>query len=426
MYLRYRKAFNPASLCIVLLLGFFGLGILTGHREFFIGSFSLAAFYFLLLKRTEKIGTGLSFKRRIPLRANAGDEVTIRLDVINASAFPITDLLVVENFLGTLRDPDEFFISVIAPYSTFPIHYKVRMDVGTGNFGFDPIHAIIADSLGLTQGVLTDATLQQEVQVYPTVKAIPEIHLSASQNSVHYGLFDIPSPSVSVNFTGIRDYVPGDSLKHISWKISARQQHLVVKEFEKNVNVEVTVLIDMDNKKHAGVKSNSTWEIAKDLSLSLISQQVARGNSVQVLSQNLFIPPGRGEAQSTYAIMSIGQLEPVESPITLLNKSVPFLNKGSVIFYVVPCFVQDFEAELETLEKFKLDGHQIYLFLIEPNSYIRDQVHSVNRTLLLANDQALKEKHDELLKTYLYKRQMEYFWITKEAGITKSLLKELP
>lgn len=424
MYLTHRRAFNPTTVLIAIIVMCLLGGIFAGKRELFVIAFSLIALYVLVYNKTKRIIKGLKFRRTLSEKGNAGDEIQITLEIINTSPFAVTELLVTENFLGTLAEPEELYVGEISPYSTHRLVYKAKLDAGSGFFGFDPIKATLEDSLGLSQAELTDESQNQEVQVFPTVKKIPEIQIKASQNSIHYGLFDVQTPSVSVNFMGVRDYVRGDPLKHISWKISARNQNLVVKEFEKSVNVEVSVLLDMDQKKHAGVKSDSTWEAVKDLGLSLISQQLEKGNSVQVLSQNYFLPSGRGETQSSFAVFSIGQFKPVVSPAPLLQSSFPLYERSSVLFYVTPCFIHGFEEEIKFLKKLRTQGYEIYLFLIEPNSFFKKQVHSINKTLLLPNETALKDKADVKLIRELAKSQIHTYWIDRDRGISNSLLKE--
>jgi hypothetical protein len=67
--------------------------------------------------------------------------------------------------------------------------------------------------------------------------------------------------------------VQGDSLRHLDWRASVRRGKLQVKEFEKTVNAEISIILDMSGKGHAGRGSLSTWTRAKDAALSLLAQK---------------------------------------------------------------------------------------------------------------------------------------------------------
>ena len=43
----------------------------------------------------------------------------------------------------------------------------------------------------------------------------------------------------------IREYQPGDRLQHIHWKLSAKRDNLLVKEFESNAEVSLCLLLEL-------------------------------------------------------------------------------------------------------------------------------------------------------------------------------------
>ena len=51
----------------------------------------------------------------------------------------------------------------------------------------------------------------------------------------------------SVEFLQHREYVVGDDLRHVDWKVWARQDRLYVKQFEEETNLRCTLLVDVSN-----------------------------------------------------------------------------------------------------------------------------------------------------------------------------------
>ena len=59
------------------------------------------------------------------------------------------------------------------------------------------------------------------------------------------GLHRSPRKGFSVEFAEHRAYQPGDDLRYIDWKIAARAERMVVKQFEEETNLRATIVLDV-------------------------------------------------------------------------------------------------------------------------------------------------------------------------------------
>lgn len=59
-----------------------------------------------------------------------------------------------------------------------------------------------------------------------------------------HGLHQSPYVGFSVEFASHREYMPGDDLRHINWRLYGRHERLFVKEFDAETNVEVHLIVD--------------------------------------------------------------------------------------------------------------------------------------------------------------------------------------
>ena len=59
------------------------------------------------------------------------------------------------------------------------------------------------------------------------------------------GLHRSPRKGFSVEFAEYRPYQPGDEPRMIDWKIAARSDRLVVKQFEEETNLRATIVLDV-------------------------------------------------------------------------------------------------------------------------------------------------------------------------------------
>lgn len=84
----------------------------------------------------------------------------------------------------------------------------------------------------------------------------------------------------------------------------------MVKEFERSVNSEVTVILDLNPEVHLGIKSQSTWEYGRDAALGIMSRQLEMNNSVRLVSNHFFSELGRGEDHFHYLCREVLKWSP--------------------------------------------------------------------------------------------------------------------
>src|SRR5512142_948387 len=83
------------------------------------------------------------------------------------------------------------------------------------------------------------------------------------------GLHRSPFKGFSVEFAEYRQYLPGDDLSTIDWKVYARSDRYYVKKFEEETNVECRLLVDVSRSMAYGSRVPSKLEYASYLAASL-------------------------------------------------------------------------------------------------------------------------------------------------------------
>lgn len=83
------------------------------------------------------------------------------------------------------------------------------------------------------------------------------------------GMHRSPYFGQSVEFLSHRQYTPGDDPRFVDWKVWARQDRLVVKQFEEDTNLRATLLVDVSASMRYGSGPLSKYEYACTLSACL-------------------------------------------------------------------------------------------------------------------------------------------------------------
>lgn len=112
----------------------------------------------------------------------------------------------------------------------------------------------------------TTLELQRETLVYPAPRPFPEA--AEVLNRLEAGEVNAAARGTGHDFYRIRPYEPGDSARHIDWKSSARTSAAHVREFSREENTLVEVILD--RRTEAG--SSARFEMAVERCAFLISR----------------------------------------------------------------------------------------------------------------------------------------------------------
>src|SRR5205807_909850 len=88
------------------------------------------------------------------------------------------------------------------------------------------------------------------------------------------GIHRLRRPGSGSELLDLRDYLPGDPPKTIAWKVSARRDRLITKEFESEVPVRCTLFVDISHSVRVGPAGRNALA-----SLVEISAAVAQANA---------------------------------------------------------------------------------------------------------------------------------------------------
>jgi len=107
---------------------------------------------------------------------------------------------------------------------------------------------------------------------------IVEGFMSGSHRSPYFGQ--------SVEFLQHREYQLGDDLRHVDWKVWARQDRLYVKQFEEETNMRVQLLVDVSNSMQYGNGPLSKYEYAATIATTLAYLVLKKHDSIGCVDLN--------------------------------------------------------------------------------------------------------------------------------------------
>lgn len=128
-------------------------------------------------------------------------------------------------------------------------------------------------------------------------------------NAISSGLFKTQFKGTGLQFREHQVYEPGDDIRFIDWKLSAKMRKTYIRTFEEERNVEVDVVIDLTPSMMIGYKDVSKTQAAMEIAamIGMIAQKTGDKVKVILLTNSIFQTPKLVGADLITALISIMQ-----------------------------------------------------------------------------------------------------------------------
>ena len=162
----------------------------------------------------------------------------------------------------------------LATERPFGLRYQIRPH-GAGRVRFEGVRLRLAD----LQGFFWHSAFVAAPQTYRVLPPLADVK-GKRPTVKRYNLLPSPGlhrhlrPGSGSELLDLRDYLPGDPPKTIAWKVSARRDRLITKEFESEVPVRCTLFVDAAQSVRLGPMGRTALARLVDLSAA-----VAQANS---------------------------------------------------------------------------------------------------------------------------------------------------
>ena len=196
------------------------------------------------------------------------------------------------------------------------------------------------------------------------------------------GMHRSPYQGMAVEFAEHRQYVPGDDLKHLDWKVYGRSDKLYIKRYQQENNLDVILLVDASaSMSYGSLKVKQGWggttasratrvwtkfdhatAAAVGLSYLCLHQQDRVG--LAVFADEVKTMVGRSGARGQWRrIVSALAAEPVEAPTNLLKVTNQVLGKISnrALFVIISDLFEEPENIRQSLARFRHRRHDVIL-----------------------------------------------------------------
>lgn len=347
---------------------------------------------------------GVTYQRKLGQeRIFCGEETNLTIKVTNAKPLPLAWLLIRDSFpkdvlllTGALRSLDrpvdhslpepngsDFSLadSVASLTDVLSLRWYERVQriyrissQKRGVYAFGPVDLTSGDIFGFGQKS-TCIEDQDRLVVYPKVVPVEELGLSpellryekpAGELKARRRIIQDP-----LRMATVREYVPGDSIRHIHWKNTARLNQLQTKVFDPSASPVLVLLIDLQTThnpysfvpEHLELIISAAASIAVDALGHRIAVGLYANGGPSGASHWTSVAPGRSPGQGAQILEALAPLSGFRQlPLyQLLHRVMPSLPYGSTTVVITARPVEPTMAALLTLQD---AGHPTVLITV--------------------------------------------------------------
>ena len=205
---------------------------------------------------------GVSYRRSFErVRLFHGDEIALDIEIANAKPLPLAWLRAEDELPKALSiEPTRLahshhpgrqrLVNLISLrwYERVTRHYRVCA-VQRGAWNFGPVRLLSGDMFGFA---VREEVVQEidTLLVYPRIVPLTALGLPSDRPFGEFrAMRRLAEDPLRLN--GARDYVSGDSMRHVHWKATARRGSLQTKTFDASANRPLAFFLNINTHEHA-------------------------------------------------------------------------------------------------------------------------------------------------------------------------------
>jgi uncharacterized protein (DUF58 family) len=207
---------------------------------------------------------------------------------------------------------------------------------------------------------LLDAQAVARLQHLPLMARMPmEGSVSGHHKSPHRGS--------SVEFAEYRNYVPGDDIRRLDWRVFARTDRFFMKEFEAETNLRCYLVIDCSGSMSFGSTGTSKLDYAKRLAATLGYLASQQGDASGLICAgekvSMEIPPRRNPAHLRLILDSLQKTAAHGETVlpSVLHDLAEKVRRRALVV-VISDFFCDLEPLLNSFQHLRFQKHDLAVF----------------------------------------------------------------
>lgn len=318
-----------------------------------------------------EMARGVRGKRRLRFSAmQVGDELEEQVSLRNNSRMPV----IWAEFVDRSNIPGYTVSSARAADPESSTEWRVHtVCTRRGVYNLGPWEMRLGEPMGI---FLVRQVYQQyqEILVYPPLAVLPSSLLLHRGALGDHRPLNQPLRAETITSTTVRAYAPGDPLRHIHWRTSARHLTPFVKVFAPEAASSVWLVPDFDSGVHYGEGADLSEEmmvtVVSSLAAELLLQLNVAVGMFAVADTEQVVLPRRGQANLWPILQAIAPLratagKPME---VVLDQARTLISRNDLLIVVTPSMQPEWIAPMRGIARSRGGSGRAQVILLDPGS----------------------------------------------------------
>lgn len=182
-----------------------------------------------------------------------------------------------------------------------------------------------------------------------------------------HGLHRSPYVGFSVDFASHREYIPGDDLRHLNWKLYGRHDRLYIKQYDAETNVDLHLVLDVSGSMTVGDEGELKLRYATLLCASLAHLASRQRDAVGLTLfadqvQEHFLARGNTDhLLSLISALAQKRSHPSAASPRVLHEVAELMPRRGLVVLISDLYYEQHEL-LQALDHFRHFGHDVLIF----------------------------------------------------------------
>ena len=212
--------------------------------------------------------------------------------------------------------------------------YTVQVPL-RGHYHLGPVRLRVKDAFDLFYSERHEKALEP-FSVFPRIEPLDSEILGGKNPKLYQGAMPIYSVGEGTQFYSLREFLPGDSLRKVNWKATARTGEMMVNETEHEDILDIFLLLDARGVSGLGSPTDNPLEMCCRAAATFADQLLRARNNVGLTvygSRTATVHLGRGNTHLHRILTALADAKAEgELPLKLVIQDLlPYIPSGSPI-----------------------------------------------------------------------------------------------
>jgi uncharacterized protein (DUF58 family) len=186
---------------------------------------------------------GFSSKRIVSDKLSNSDDNEIAITLENNYPFQVF-IDVIDELPAQFQKRDFEYKTLLQSAEKSTFTYRVR-PVERGVYNFGNVHVFVSSILQMFSRKYTFSD-DKDVKVYPSYVQMKKYEFLAMHNNLtEFGMKKIRRIGQTMEFEQIKNYIPGDDVRNVNWKATAKRGELMVNQYQDEKSQPIYSIIDL-------------------------------------------------------------------------------------------------------------------------------------------------------------------------------------